>query len=361
MDEKLLEGKIEEVEDVTGSGTAMVSLYISAGSSIASEKQRMSQEKSEAANIKSKTNRKNVEKAIDRVGDILKNYKQTPDNGLILFVGVTEDGTKEFIFDNLPQSLEYSDYTCDSKFHTDPLREMIAPDQTIGLLIIERGGSAIGELRGTSIKVHYDEESQVQSQHNAGGFSNLRFDRVIEDQKEKYFASVREKLTDLFIDENYQPTVDGFVVGGSSISVDNFISDGHLPDPLNKILLGTYSVDIANAENLEELVNKATDEIDSVAKQEEREYMDKFFESLHSNSDNYATYGEDMIQKALDYGAVKVMLVSENRDSNEINEYQSRVEQQGGELVVVSDDFSEGEQFWKGFNGLGAILRYQIE
>ena len=362
MDQKLLERRIEEVEEATGSGTAMVSLYVSAGTNISSEKQRMSQEKSEAANIKSKQNRKNVEKAIDRVGDLLKNYRQTPENGLVLFVGVTRDGTEEFIFDDLPQRLEYSDYTCDSKFRTEPLREMIAPDHTIGLLVVERGGCAIGELRGTNIRVHYDEESQVQSQHNAGGFSNRRFDRLIEEQKEAYFESVREKLLDLFVNGDNQPTVDGFVTGGTKFTVENFVSDGYLPQPLKDVRIGgSYSIDIANSESLGKLVEKSKGEIESVAEQEEREYMDRFFKALHDNSDDEATFGEEKIQQALNYGAVEAVLISENKPRDKIEEYEELVQNQGGEIIIISDDFAEGEQFWKGFDGLGALLRYRVE
>lgn len=535
MDQKLLERRIEEVEEATGSGTAMVSLYVAAGTNISSEKQRMSQEKSEAANIKSKQNRKNVEKAIDRVGDILKNYKQTPENGLVLFVGVTRDGTEEFIFDDLPQRLEYSDYTCDSKFHTQPLKEMVAPDHLIGLLVVERGGCAIGELRGTSIHVHYDEESNVMGKHNAGGqclvpdtiipmangrskriedlevgdeilglnnenreivdstvknkwesekqtysiktknpcfnielsgdhtvfvvgnsgieekytselteddaliypsfllesesqefsdwmselyagntvmkkqstptiksekgdirsasiseiesdsdrkklidvetstgnfFANgllvhnsaERFDRLIEEQRDNYFGSVSAKLEETFVNSDNQATVDGFVIGGTQITVDNFVSDGYLPKPLQDVRIGgSYSIDIANSESLGRLVERAMGEIESVAEQEEREYMDRFFKALHDNSDDEATFGEEKISQALDYGAVEAILVSENRSRDEIAEYEELVENQGGELVIVSDDFAEGEQFWKGFDGLGALLRYRIE
>lgn len=362
-DSKLLERRLEEVESVTGSGTAMVSLYISAGSNIASERQRMSQEKSEAANIKDKQNRKNVEQAIDRVNDILKTYKETPENGIVLFVGVTEDeGTVDFVFDDLDTPLEYSDYTCDSKFRTEPLREMIAPDHTIALLVIERGGAAIGELRGTSITVHYDEESNVMGKHRAGGQSAARFDRLIEEQRDNYFDSVREKLKDLFVDENNQPTVDGIVIGGTQVTVDNFVSDGYLPDTLDSVRIGgSYAIDISNEESLERLADKARQAIESVAEQEERQAVQTFFESLHDNNDSHATYGKEMVEKALDYGAVKKILLSENVERNIIKEYEEKVENQGGELLIISDDFSEGEQFWRGFNGVGAILRYQIE
>lgn len=522
MKKELLEKRIEEVEEVTGSGTAMVSLYISAGSSISSERQRMSQEKSEAQNIKSDQNRKNVEKAISKVNDILKRYKQTPENGLVVFAGVTEDGSVEFVFDNLDEPLEYSDYTCDNRFRTEPLRERVAPEHSIGLLVVERGGSTIGELRGTRIVTYYDEDSNVMGKHNAGGqcltkdtlvFSdresaistfngtdeyisienievgdnilayesddqaegdgtiteaevtnrwkrskqkhtvffedenakkitasgdhivflvdenknminkpveeleqghnmlrlvaseedNLaatvsevesvmvsdedvdmidietttgnffadgylvhnsaeRFDRLIEEQRDNYFDSVRKKLEDQFVDSDNNPTVDGFVIGGTQITVDNFVSDGYLPKPLQDIRVGgSYSIDIANEGSLDELVGKARSEIDSVAEQEQRDVMDTFFKSLHEQSDTHATYGEDAVDKALDYGAVDTLLLSENIDRNIMKEYQDKVKNQGGELLIISDDFSEGNQFWEGFNGMGAILRYRLD
>lgn len=522
MKKELLEQRIEEVEDATGSGTAMVSLYISAGSSISSERQRMSQEKSEAQNIKSDQNRKNVEKAISKVNDILKRYKQTPENGLVVFAGVTEDGSVEFVFDNLDEALEYSDYTCDNRFRTDPLRERVSPDHSIGLLVVERGGSTIGELRGTRIVTYYDEDSNVMGKHNAGGQcltkdtlvfndkgsamstfkgtdeytsmehievgdnilayksndqdgvngniteaevtnrweqskkkhtvsfedenakkitasgdhivflvdedknminkpvreleqghnmlhlvaseeDNLavtvsrvesvmvsdedvdmvdietttgnffadgylvhnsaeRFDRLIEEQRDNYFDSVRKKLEDQFVDSDNNPTVDGFVIGGTQITVDNFVSDGYLPNPLQDIRIGgSYSIDIANEGSLDELVGKARSEIDSVAEQEQRDVMDTFFKSLHEQSDTHATYGEDAVDKALEYGAVDTLLLSENINRNIMKEYQDKVENQGGELLIISDDFSEGNQFWEGFNGVGAILRYRLD
>lgn len=500
MNDSIIESKLNEVKNIEGTGTAMVSLYISSGSNIGSEQNRMSQEKSEAQNIKSDKNRKNVEKAIERVNDVLKRYKQTPENGLVVFVGVTEDETYEYVFDDLEQPLEYSDYTCDSEFRTEPLKNHVSPDQSIGLLVIERGGSAIGELRGSNIVVHYDEESNVMGKHNAGGqclskdvlvetknhgfkriedveegdlilgykesrdrveytrvlnkwytskekqrridtnkksvkasndhtifcdsydsvkeirvsdlkedhtllthnYSNIeatqvekisnienstelvdietnlgnffandllvhnsaeRFDRLIEEQKDNYFKSVRQKLFDLFVNENNQPTIEAIVIGGTQITVDNFVSNGFLPKALEDIRIGgSYAIDIASKESLNELVDKSKNEIDAIAEQEERESMDKFFRALSgTNEDIHATYGKKSVNKALEYGAVEKILISENKEREQIIDYKEKSENQGGDITVVSDDFSEGEQFWKGFNGLGAILRYKIE
>lgn len=362
MDSKLLERQLEEVEEVSGSGTSLVSLYVSSGSNISSVSRRMSQEISEADNIKSDSNRKNVKNAISKVNDILSRYKQTPDNGLVIFAGVSNDGLVEYVFDSLPDELNHSDYTCDNEFHTEALREFIAPKHRIALLVVERGGAAVGELRGTNITVHYDNNSNIMGKHNAGGQSAERFDRLIEEQRDNYFKKLNKKLKELFVNENNQPTVDGIVIGGTQITVDNFVSDGYLPQALENIRIGgSYGIDIANSESLERLVEKSRDVIQSVAEQEERDAMSSFFKALHDNSDQEATYGMDNIDKALEYGAVNKLLISDDKDRDFIQEYEEKVENQGGELVLISDDFSEGEQFTKGFNGLGALLRYQID
>lgn len=358
----MMKKRIQEVDSVSGSGTSMVSLYISSGSSISSERQRMSQEKSEAQNIKSDENRKNVEKAIEKVNDILKRYSQTPDNGLVVFAGVTENGPIEFVFDSLDEPLEYSDYTCDNTFYTEPLLDILSPDYTVGLLVIERGGCVIGELRGTRIKVHYDDESDVMGKHNAGGFSNRRFDRRIEIQRDNYFESVSKKISDLFLNTDNTPSVDSFVIGGTMTTADNFISDGYLPQPLDEVRIGgSYSVDLANPESLEDLVEMASDEIDNMTDQKERKLVKKFLQGLRDNSSTKSTYGRDFVDKALNYGAVDTLLLSEDTDRETILEYENRVENQGGDLVTISGDFTEGEQFIKGFNGIGALLRFNIE
>lgn len=360
MTNRLLERRLDEVEDVAGTGTALVSLYVPSDKNLASVQQRMSQEKSEASNIKSDQNRKNVEKAIEKVNRILKRYKQTPENGLIIFVGVThDDDLVEFVFDELEQPLDYSDYTCDSKFHTEPLRDRIAPDQTIGLLVVERGGAVIGELKGSRIVVHKDEDSNVMGKHRAGGQSAKRFDRLIEQQKDEYFKAVRDDLKKRFVDTDNQPTADAFVVGGTQITVDDFL-ENYFPQPLEDVRVdGTFAIDIANAESLERLVSQARDAIDSVVEQEERELMSRFFRALHTD-DEHATYGEDHVQKALEYGAVDKLLVSEELNRDRIMEWEELVENQGGELVIVSNTFTEGEQLVTAFDGVAAILRYQI-
>lgn len=354
--------KIKEIENIQGTTTSLISLYVPADKNISAIKTRMYQEKSEAQNIKSDSNRKNVETAIDLINKLLKNYKQTPENGLILFAGVNKNDDKvEYVFDDLESKLNHSEYKCDNKFYVEKLKEHILPSESIGLLVIERGGTVIGELKGTSITIHHNEESSIMGKHKAGGQSSERFRRLIEQQKDDFFLKIRNRLKKLFIDENNQPKISGIVIGGTKITAEKFVSNNFLPKPLENIQIGKiYPIDIATEEALNELVTKAQPAIDTIISQEEKKTLNLFFEYIR-REDKYTAYGEETIKKAIEYGAVDKLLITENHSIDKIQEYQKKVSEKGGKVFVIPLDFSQSEQFKNGFNGIGAILRYQIE
>lgn len=514
----LLRQRLSAVEDTTGSGTALISLYIPSDSSLQSSRRQMAEEQSEAANIKSDSNRKNVKKSLARVERVLKRYEQTPDNGLVVFTGVTDDDdTVEFVFDDLDAPLNYSDYKCDNTFHTQKLQEQLQPDNTLGLLVIERGGMSIGELRGSEVIHHRSHQSSVMGKHRAGGqclvpettvyradgtpvsLTNLqtgetivgvnldddsltkttvtdkwhetkpivcvicdgtdalygspdhtafvragtddgvaekplsaitagseilsvdnprvqrfmhgqtvrlnqttavstatvastreldsrdvidisttagnfvanqfvvhnsaeRFDALIEEQKSNFFQQVSDDLHARFVDQDNQPTVDGFVTGGTNMTVDDFVSNGFLPPALNDVRIGgAFSVDIASGERaLEQLVSRSREQIDKFSSQKERELTARFFTGLQAD-DIHVMYGAENIDSALEHGAVKTLLVSDKLGADEIVEQKQRVENQGGQLVTVSTEFEQGQRLWQGFDGAAAILRYSLD
>jgi len=67
-----------------GRHTDLVSIYVPAGYNINEIRNLVFNEAATAENIKSRTTRKNVTTALERAGQKLKNYKVTPENGLII-------------------------------------------------------------------------------------------------------------------------------------------------------------------------------------------------------------------------------------------------------------------------------------
>lgn len=134
-----------------------------------------------------------------------------------------------------------------------------------------------------------------------------------------------------------------------------------MPDTLRNIQVGgTYSIDISNKESLERLVSDAQDELDSITSQEERMYLNTFFNNLRSKSEISVTYGRNSIQKALQYNSIDILLISDNYCPEIIDDMKNQVESQGGEIQIISTDYNKGKQFENGFDGIGAILRFPI-
>jgi len=257
------------------------------------------------------------------------------------------------VFDDLPRPLTHSAYICDDRFHTEALKELIAPKNCHGLIIIERGEAIIGELRGESVTTLTQLESQVMGKSRAGGQSAQRFARERERQKQEFYHKVAKNANTLLTD----PIVDTVSVGGTMITADEFVNTEYLDYRLRDRLIGTFPIHYATSQGLSQLVDIVEESLSDKSEQEARNSTDRFFNGLR---DGNVAYGISEIDTALEYGAVATLLVSTSIDQEVRNDLQARTEQQGGEVQLVPDTFERGKQFMGTFDGIGAILRFPI-
>ena len=82
-----LEETIEELENIKGRHTELVTVYIPSDFNITTVIRQLEAEAGTASNIKSKNTRKSVLIALERISRELKLYKQTPKNGMAVFYG----------------------------------------------------------------------------------------------------------------------------------------------------------------------------------------------------------------------------------------------------------------------------------
>jgi peptide subunit release factor 1 (eRF1) len=131
------------------------------------------QERSTAENIKSKSTRKNVISALEKIIQYLRLLKQTPDNGLAIFAGnVSEFEGKEDIrlwAIEPPEKLETKIYWCDQVFVLDPLKDMLREKDVYGLIVLDAREATIGILKGKKIIVKKKLDSTVPSKTVKGG------------------------------------------------------------------------------------------------------------------------------------------------------------------------------------------------
>lgn len=173
-EEKLkLKKLIKELEKIKGRHTELISVYIPAGYNLAEATNQLFQEKGTASNIKSKSTRKNVLAALEKILQYLKLFRKTPDNGLVIFCGnVSEVEGKEDIklWSYVPPvPISQKIYWCDQTFVLDPLRDLISEKEVYGLIVLDAREATIGLLKGKRIEKLKSLESTVPSKTVKGG------------------------------------------------------------------------------------------------------------------------------------------------------------------------------------------------
>jgi len=203
-----LEELIDMLKSVKGRHTELVSVMISAGFNISTVVRQLEAEKSTAANIKSKATRIAVTDSLERIIRELKNYKQTPKNGLAVFCGnISEkEGVQDiklWIYEP-PRPLNIRLYRCDQTFIIEPLKEMLEVSEVYGLLVIDRQEATIGILEGKQIKPITHLTSGVPGKVRAGG-QCLSPDTLIETEKAQIklkYIKIGDKIKALDIKKN---------------------------------------------------------------------------------------------------------------------------------------------------------------
>ena len=224
-----LKRTIEELKHCKGRHTELISLYIPPSKQIFDVVSYLKNELSESQNIKSKTTRKNVLSAIESIMSRLKSFKQSPENGLIFFVGhksIGSDQTEmvQFVIEP-PLMIHTFLYRCDSEFYLEPLEDMLSEKEIYGLLLIDRRECTIGILRGNRVELLKYMTSQVPGKHGKGGQSQRRFERLTEIAAHEWFQKAADKASDIFLEHE---ELKGIFVGGPGPTKQYFVDEEYL-------------------------------------------------------------------------------------------------------------------------------------
>ena len=364
MDDKQklqLEEQIEELESVRGRHTELVTVLIPVDFNIHSVTKQLEAERSTAENIKSKATRSAVTDAIDLIVRTLKGTKRTPPNGLALYAGNISE--KEGVQDiklwaiEPPKPLKIRMYRCDQTFVTEPLKEMLQTDEVFGLIVIDRQEATIGLLEGKQIKVLRHLTSGVPSKVRAGGQSSQRFHRITEGLAKDFFRRTAESVKELFFD---LPRLKGILVGGPIPTKEEFLEEGHLVTKLKEKVIAVKDIGYVDEHGLKLLVEASQSDIAEQEIIKEKKIIEEFFTILGKYPEK-ATYGLEKTKLAMERGAVQKLLLSNKLEKSKIAELEKLAMNIGAEVILISDETQEGEQFFNITKGIGTILRFQIE
>src|SRR3989344_3841497 len=181
-----LEELVNLLSSIRGSHTELVTVLIPGGTNIYQVSNQLAAEASTAENIKSKQTRTAVVTALETIIRKLKEYKQTPPNGLALYCG------------NISEKEGVQDIRIWAYEPPKPLNEILDVDEVYGLLVIDRQQATIGVLEGKQIKVIRTMTSGVPGKVRAGGQSSQRFARITEGLAKEFFRRVAEAMKEIF-------------------------------------------------------------------------------------------------------------------------------------------------------------------
>ena len=397
---------LEELREMKGFGTELVTIIIPPDRQVSDARSLLQNEHGQAANIKSKGTRKNVQGAIESALSTLSKYKNAGENGIALFVGSIIIGNNKnkmvnIVIEEPPQSLISFRYRCDSVFELTQLEDMLIDKKSYGLFVIDRSEAAFGLASGKRIHVQEHLVSNIMGKHRQGGQSAQRFERLIEEAAHKFFKKSTELACDYWL--QHLENIQGIIIGGPGATKDYVVKHGYFHHEVAKKIREPYfDVGYSNESGLRELVQRAGSLMDRIALDEERGIVDRFLQELN-HAHPKATYGEILIRQALDVGAVDNLLLSEGlrkfrstyrcqlckhewKRTDEkgsplpdcpscdassdrvrlvdeatetlVDELTALAAHTSAKVSIISGDSEEGQTLMDAFGGMGAILRY---
>merc|ERR1719394_716472 len=399
---------IKMLDSARGNGTSAITLILNAKQDINLINKMLTEEYGTASCIKSRVNRLSVLSAITSTQQRLKMYNKTPPNGLIIYCGdiITEDGKeKKVTIDFEPfKPISTTMYLCDNKFHCEDLAQLLESDDKFGFLIMDGNGALYGTLQGNHREVLHKFSVDLPKKHGRGGQSALRFARLRLEKRHNFVRKVGELCTQMFI-TNDMPNITGLVVAGSA-EFKNDLTTSDLFDPrLEKVLIRPLlDVSYGGENGFNQAIELASETLKNVKFIQEKRLITSFLDEVAQDTGKYCFGIKDTIQ-ALEMGACSTLIVWENLEMKRLvikspqtdaedvhyvtpeqakNEKLYRDQETGEQLDVtgnvlfvewivenyktfgtklefITDRSQEGNQFCKGFGGVGGLMRYTVE
>jgi len=390
-----LRKQLRQLQSYKGSGTELISVYISAGSAVHEMGNKLREEMSQASNIKSKSTKTSVLGALERIMNYLKMFKKTPPNGLAVFAGNISDNPAKVDIQLFslepPEPLSIGAYRCDSKFFLEPLQQLLETKDVYGIVVMDGREATLATVKGTNINIVKKMASMAHAKVTKGGQSQRRYQRLVEEQIETYYKRVGGAMDKAFLDR-----VKGVMVGGPGPTKDNFMK----MKPFNYQIkvLGVVDTGYTDEYGVREVLSKSES---ILAKQEavkEKILVDRFIKQ--TVTEGLATYGVEEVREAIFSKQAEKVLLSEGlehvtatykcssceaeekkvyKDKPEnsmpckacdgqmklkdqellIDELVELAKENNIEVEIVSTDTTEGAQFLTGFGGVGAFLSYK--
>ncbi len=240
------------------------------------------------------------------------------------------------------------------EYHIERLKEAVEASKRarVMIVVIDDGEADMALVR------EYGVEILNSIRHNLGG---KRYNTDRESEERRFFHDVAKTMEEIMNREKVEKAI---VAGPGFIKEDfrKFLQDNY-PELAKRVAIEDTSV--TGRTGIYEVIKRGTVEKvyheNRVAR--EVQLVEKVLENIARNN-GLAAYGLKEVEEAINYGAVKTLLVldellkGEHREN--IEELMNAVRYSRGEIVVVSSEHEGGDKL-KALGGLAALLRFRVE
>jgi peptide chain release factor subunit 1 len=304
------------LSNISGHGTELVTVYVPPKRPLFDVIAQLRNEAGTASNIKSDLTRTHVQDALSRTIEYLKLFRETPDNGLVIFCGAIPNSKgfgneKIEIYPVLPpKPVQINLYRCDDHFWTDHIKDMMRDDKVMGILSIDTQEAGLGILTGDRWQVVDSLTSGVAGKHRQGGQSARRFERLRDNELNEYYRRVAEHAQTVFID---QFNVKGLIVAGPGPTKETFLKEEYLDYRLQRNVIVTMDTSYSGSEGVREIIDKVNEQgiMTEYRLMEEKKIIKRFMGEVFSNR-GLGIYGVNDVINAAKAGVADTVIVADN-------------------------------------------------
>ncbi len=299
------------LSDKEGQGKEFISLYIPSGAS--KDAIAASLKKEFDSITKSGTIEERVQTALKNLIHQVRQYKEIPENGLALFAGSFENDNQEREILNVeeiipPEPVTNYLYEVNDHFLLEPLRQMLRDPRIIGLMIMDSKEASFGIFEGERLEIIENITSGVPGKTGKGGQSQRRYERERDMELANFFHRVSEHATKAFLESHKVTTL---VVGGPSLTKNDFLKGNYLHYELKNMLLSMVDTQSASREAIRELLDRSFNALNNMCLPEEKKIMQRLLVELGKH-DGLAIAGLDAVLDGLKNGEVEVALATDS-------------------------------------------------
>ena len=354
-----------------GNATSMITLIIAPGTQLSQVNNKINDEKSSATNVQCRVNRLSILSALESITQKLKLYTKCPPNGLILFCGEGAEHKKIMVAVEPLKPINTRDYICGKEFDTRVLESTLDDDTCYGFIIIDGSGVLFAKLDGQNKTILPNGFTvDLPKKHGRGGQSALRFARLRMEKRHNYLTKVKDECVKCFITDD-MPNVKGIIIAGIAELKHELVD---MLDPrLKAVIIEVIDVAYGHTDGLKQAIALSADRLTGLKLSDEISTLKSFFNEIQFASGKYV-YGLASVHALIGSGAIETVIIWENFkelypdvdiDVGGRMEYidwlLDNYQDFGCNVKIISDKSSEGEQFIRGFSGIGAILRYAVD